>query len=271
MYQVSFKTPPPYNERDICIVTYNVSSFNHADHYVKNFQNISFMIGEKDPDIICFQEIWFDNILSLDSISKFLEMPYYSIGENGLGVKDLAVFSKYPIKYTEHQVYAKTHNGSMFCDIQFKDKMFRVVNCHLQTTNFNQKKDEVRKLKQIFQPRIFGKAIQSLYITISNNSKLRSEQALKVNSIIKISPYPTIVCGDLNETPSSFVYYKVKGNLKDGFKEAGKGFGATYKKLFGILRVDYIFHPSGFKCVNYVIEKAHYSDHYPVFGFYKIQ
>lgn len=271
MYQISFNTPPPYNERDICIVTYNVSSFNHADHYVKNFKNISFMIGEKDPDIICFQEIWFDNVLSLDSISKFLEMPYYSIGKNGLGVKDLALFSKYPIEYTEHQVYKNTHNGSMFCDIKFKNKTIRVVNCHLQTTNFNQKKEDVRKLKLVFQPRIFAKAVQNIYKTISKNSMFRSEQALRVNDIVKASPYPIIVCGDINETPSSFVFDKVKGDLKDGFKEAGKGFGATYKKLFGIIRVDYIFHSSDFECVNYLIEKAHYSDHNPVFGFYKIQ
>lgn len=270
MYQISFKPSPPYSERDICIATYNVSSFNYADKYTKNFQNISFMIGEKDPDIICFQEIWFDNILSLDSISKFLEMPYYSIGKNGLGVKDLAIFSKHPIKYTEHHVYAKTHNGSMFCDIQFKGKIFRIVNCHLQTSNFNQKKDEVRKLKQIFQPRIFAQAIQTIYLTISNNSKLRSEQALKVSSIAKSSPYPIIICGDINETPSSFVYQKVKSDLKDGFKDAGKGFGATYKKLFGILRVDYIFHSSDFECINFVIEKSNYSDHNPVFGFYQI-
>lgn len=270
MYQISFKTPPNFKERDICIATYNVSSFNNGHHYVKNFQNISFMFGEKDPDIICFQEIWYDNILTLDSISKFLEMPYYSIGENGLGVKDLAVFSKYPIKYTDHQVYPKTHNGSMFCDIQFKDKMVRVVNCHLQTTNFNQKKDEVRKLKQIFEPRVFAKAIQNLYKTITNNSKFRSEQALNVNYIVKTSPYPIIVCGDINETPSSFVYQKVKGELKDGFKEAGKGFGATYKKLFGILRVDYIFHSAQFECINFVIEKSNYSDHNPIFGFYRI-
>ena len=271
MYQISFKTPPPYNERDICIATYNVSSFNYADKYIKNFQNISFMFGEKDPDIICFQEIWFDKLLSLDSISQFLEMPYYAIGKNGLGVKDIAIFSKYPIKYTEDQVYENTHNGSMFCDIQFKNKTIRIVNCHLQTTNFNQKKEEVRKLKQIFQPRVFAKAVQNIYKTISNNSKFRSKQALRINYIVKKSPYPTIVCGDINETPSSFVYVKVKSDLKDGFKYAGKGFGATYKKLFGILRVDYIFHSSDFKCVNYLIEKINYSDHYPVFGFYKIQ
>ena len=271
MYQISFKTPPPYNQRDICIATYNVSSFDYADKYTKNFKNISFMFGEKDPDIICFQEIWFDKLLSLDSISQFLEMPYYAIGKNGLGVKDIAIFSKYPIKYTEDQVYENTHNGSMFCDIQFKNKTIRIVNCHLQTTNFNQKKEEVRKLKQIFQPRVFAKAVQNIYKTISNNSKFRSKQALRINYIVKTSPYPTIVCGDMNETPSSFVYVKVKGDLKDGFKYAGKGFGATYKKLFGILRVDYIFHSSDFKCVNYLIEKINYSDHYPVFGFYKIQ
>lgn len=271
MYQFPFKSHPPYNERDLCIVTYNVHSFNYTGSYKTNFKDISFLICEKNPDIICFQEIWFDNFLSLDSISKYLDMPYYSVGENGLGVKDYAIFSKYPILSTEHQKYKNTHNGSMFCDISIKEKIIRVVNCHLQTSNINQKKQEIEDLKQIFAPRIFAKAIQNLFKTITNNSSHRSKQALAINEIVQNTKYPIFVCGDINETPSSFVYSEVKGDLKDGFKEAGKGFGATYKKLFGLIRVDYIFHSSEVECVNYLVEKADYSDHHPVFGFYSFK
>ncbi|MBP1645539.1 MAG: Endonuclease/Exonuclease/phosphatase family protein [Bacteroidetes bacterium] len=269
MFQISFESPPAYKDRDICIATYNVKSFAYHGHYTENFKNIAFALAEKDPDVICFQEIWFDKKLSIDSITKFLEMPYYSIGKNGVGVKDLAIFSKYPIIKTKSQIYPNTHNGSMYCDVKIKDKTIRIINAHLQTSNFNQSKQEVEKLKQVFKPRIFAKAIQTIYITISENSKKRAQQALEINKIIKECPYSIFVCGDMNETPSSFVYEKVKDNLTDGFRQGGRGFGSTYRKLFGILRLDYIFNSKDYQCINYFSEKLPYSDHKPVFGFYK--
>lgn len=269
MVQISFRTHPDLDDRNICILTYNVDSFKFQHDYKTTFQNIAFIIGEKDPDIICFQEFWNSKDFPLDSISKFLGMPYYAIGKNGKGVKDLALFSKYPIENTEYQIYNNTHNGSMYCDLNFKGRLIRIVNCHLQTTNLNQKKNEIRQLKQITEPRVFSQALQNIYSTLSNNTIRRAEQALAVNKIVKSTKIPIIVCGDLNETPSSFVYNQVKDDLKDGFKEAGIGFGGTYKQFFRILRVDYIFHSSAFECVNYISENVDFSDHNPVFGFYK--
>lgn len=271
MFQFSFTKSPPLEDRDICVVTYNVKNFIYHGNYKTNFLNIALTLGEKDPDIVCFQEFWLHKELPIDSISTFLQMPYYALGKNGLGVTDVAIFSKYPIERTEHQEYKSTHNGSMFCDINIKGRKVRILNCHLQTTNLNQKREDISNLKQIFQPRTFAQAVQNIYSTISKNSSLRSEQALEVNKIVKRTSFPIIVCGDLNETPSSFVYNQIKGDLKDGFKESGRGFGATYKKLFGIIRVDYIFHSCAFSCVNYFSESVEYSDHNPVFGFYKFR
>ncbi len=271
MVQIPFKDPHPLEDRDLCIVTYNVNSFNYHHDYNTTLQNIAFAIGEKDPDIICFQEFWSSNDSILNSISKLIGMPYYVLGKNGKGVKDLALFSKYPIEKTEFQVYKDTHNGSMYCDLNFKGRLIRIVNCHLQTTNLNQKRGEIRKLKQITEPRVFSQALQNIYSTLSDNTTRRAEQALAVNKIVKATKIPIIVCGDLNETPSSFVYNQVKENLKDGFKEAGRGFGGTYKSFFRILRVDYIFHSSAFECVNYISDNIDYSDHNPVFGFYKFK
>lgn len=270
MFQINISSTPKYKDKDICILTYNVHNFNLDKDYKTNFQDIAFSIAEKDPDIICFQEFWKNKDYTIDSISKFLDMPYYSLGENGLKVPDLAIFSKYPIEKTESQVYKNTHNGSMYCDINFKGKKIRIINCHLQTTNINQQREEINKLKRIAEPRMFAQAVQSIYSTLMDNSFLRANQALGVKEIIKTTRIPIIACGDLNETPSSYVYNQVKGDLRDGFKEAGRGFGGTYKKIFKVLRVDYIFHSKNFRCINYFSESLDYSDHNPVYGFYKL-
>ncbi|MDR0971142.1 MAG: endonuclease/exonuclease/phosphatase family protein [Bacteroidales bacterium] len=281
MIQISFKTPPSYDDKDFSVVSYNVKSFTYKNDYKTSLNYIAFGISQKQPDIVCFQEFFLgidakleeipnrQNIL--DSIAHFLGMPYYALGKNGYGVSDLAIFSKFPITKTSSHIYENTHNGSMSCDINVRGKMIRVINCHLQTTNINQRRGEIAKLKDITRPRVFAQALQNLYETMSKNSIRRAAQAAYVNNFTKDPDIPTIVCGDLNETPSSFVYKQVKGDLADGFKEAGRGFGATYKKMFGIIRTDYIFNSSDLQCVNYVKEDLDYSDHIPIFGFYKFK
>ncbi len=52
---------------------------------------------------------------------------------------------------------------------------------------------------------------------------------------------PIIICGDMNNSAFSYVYRSVRGNLKDSFEEAGRGFGKTYNYRYYPARIDYIF------------------------------
>ena len=75
---------------------------------------------------------------------------------------------------------------------------------------------------------------------------------------------PTIVCGDFNDTPGSYVYRKVRGNYRDAFEEKGNGFGYTYKGLYRILRIDYILHSEELETLDYESPDVPWSDHNPV-------
>ena len=54
-------------------------------------------------------------------------------------------------------------------------------------------------------------------------------------------PYPIIVCGDFNDTPVSYTYNKIKGNLMDSFTISGVGIGDSYVKI-PMFRIDYIMY-----------------------------
>jgi endonuclease/exonuclease/phosphatase family metal-dependent hydrolase len=77
--------------------------------------------------------------------------------------------------------------------------------------------------------------------------------------------YPTIICGDLNNSPFSFVYRSVKGDLNDAFEEAGSGFGTTYSFKYYPARIDYIFVDKKFE-VKQFNSFPHFknSDHFPI-------
>ena len=92
----------------------------------------------------------------------------------------------------------------------------------------------------------------------------RAEQARTVRAEIEKSPYPVILCGDFNDTPSSYTYHKVAQKLEDAFVEAGNGMGKTYAGIFPSFRIDYIFHDTIFSANQFRTIKADYSDHYPV-------
>lgn len=87
---------------------------------------------------------------------------------------------------------------------------------------------------------------------LHENFKKRAAQAEHINQLISDSPYPTLVCGDFNSLPSSYVYQTVKGEkMNDGFQTCGHGYMYTFRYFKHLLRIDYILHSSEFQGVDY--------------------
>ena len=94
--------------------------------------------------------------------------------------------------------------------------------------------------------------------------KIRATQAQIVRQVIDTTRIPTIVCGDFNDTPSSYTYQHIKGNLKDSFKTRGNGYAYTFRGIHHLLRIDFILYSKEFKCTDYYSPKKEWSDHNPV-------
>ena len=92
----------------------------------------------------------------------------------------------------------------------------------------------------------------------------RSQQVERIIGHINETPHQTIICGDFNDTPMSYTYHTLAKNRKDTFKEAGKGFGATFVPVWPLLRIDYLLVPEDSQCITHTIHRSGLSDHYPV-------
>ena len=79
-----------------------------------------------------------------------------------------------------------------------------------------------------------------------------------------------IVCGDFNDTPISYCYKTIRGNMKDAFKESGLGFGISYHENKFLFRIDHIFYNNKIESYRAKVHKVTYSDHYPVTVYMKI-
>ena len=195
------------------------------------------------------------------------DWPYYyiPISPEGKHLLQLAVFSRYPIKEENLIVYPDSKNCSLWCDIEINGRIIRLFNNHLQTTEVSQNKRKLEKGLRTDDSQRVERAALGLIDGLHENFRKRAVQANTLKQLIAASPYPTIICGDFNSLPSSYVYHTVKGDkLQDGFQTSGHGYMYTFKFFKHLLRIDYILHSPELNSTDYFSPDLTYSDHNPV-------
>ncbi|MEI3108040.1 MAG: endonuclease/exonuclease/phosphatase family protein [Phocaeicola sp.] len=119
------------------------------------------------------------------------------------------------------------------------------------------------------QAREVGDEENQIYTQFTDNMEAniiqRAKQAKDIASLVNATETPVILCGDFNDTPGTFTYETLKGNLQDGFLSAGEGYGATYRGLHNLLRIDYLFHSPSLLALKYGTMSYDMSDHNPVY------
>mgnify|MGYP002508238419 FL=1 len=110
-----------------------------------------------------------------------------------------------------------------------------------------------------------GDRMRSIVERIATNSSVRADFVDTLCMVINESPYRRVVCGDFNDTPMSYVYGELIENLVDAFEQCGKGYGYTFRPMYGALRIDYILHSPELETENYMVDDAvELSDHLPI-------
>ena len=255
----------PNNKLPIRLASYNVGKFKSWDkfetqHYISEFLKNNYI------NIICFQEYREDTKLNAKILSSLLTLPHHTIsylpGSTTLGT---GIFSKYPILQSGNIPFDSKINDAIWADLQIGEQTIRVISCHLQTTNFSRKRklldDPIFQNTNIQQKE---EAILDITQELTKNFKIRATQAEMVRQVIDTTKIPVIVCGDFNDTPASYTYHHIKGELKDSFKERGNGYAYTFRGIHHLLRIDFIFYSSQFECVDYHSPELEWSDHNPV-------
>ncbi len=239
------------NSLNLKVATYNIHGFNYLyDDVSVNY--IADYISQEKVSILCMQEFMAHTLFNLNELKgAFDNLPFSTIHNDGTDEIGLAIFSKFPI-IAEGQIhFDSTNNAAQWADIEMPDgKSLRIINAHLQTTGISRSSDLT-----------IEKRIGILY----DNFVLRAKQADILRSLLDSTKTPVILCGDFNDTPSSYVYNRLMGdNMVDGFREAGSGLGSTFLKKFNLLRIDYIMYSREFEGIRYYSKQKTWSDHNPI-------
>lgn len=272
---------PAEKPADFRIMTYNVRVF---DRYLwsknkKTADNLLTYLKADMPDILCMQEFGYNNndekttesrILKAFSGYKYRYIAYTicTIGNKKQGI---AIFSKFPIIERGVIRFNGSHNFTIWADVVIKEKTFRLYSCHLQSIMLEKRGvDFVSHLETESNKDKIKAEVGNISMKMGAAFKERSRQAEIIHQAQKASPYPVIVCGDFNDTPASYSYAKVKGDLKDLFVQKGFWLGRTYNGEYPAFRIDYIFYNKYLYPVAYDRPKLPYSDHFPVVGSFRI-
>lgn len=272
LYQ--FGSQADVTEPNLKVMSYNVRIFNFYkwDNNTTSRDSILLFIESQKADVICLQEfLTLSNIpnKSQEHINrKLANTPYRHVSytheiNNGRKQFGIATYSKYPIINSGIIRFPNSINACNYSDIVREQDTFRVYNAHLQSIKLP--KDNYGLIDSLLT--IKGKnmdEVKAVSGKLRDAFKKRATQAEMIAKHISSSPYPVILCGDFNDTPVSYTYHKLRGNLTDSFQEGGKGLASTYRGQLPSFRIDYIFHDSRFKTQRFTTKRVDLSDHYPI-------
>lgn len=262
---------------DFSLMSYNVRLFdlyNWTGNKISREQMFDYF-RQTSPDIACFQEYYntssgqlsIHDSLMLNQRFQFAHL-YYAAKIKPDQNFGNATYSCYPIIAKNEVIFENTQNLILVTDIKINDDTLRVFNCHFQSVKFlredYQFMDSINKVGEKRRK----KGMKGLFNRLTKAAIMRAQQAEHVAKLIENSPYPSLVCGDFNDVPSSYVYHVLSKNLSDSHIIKNIGVGGTYNRFFPSNRIDYILFNHKLQCNGYTRNKVYWSDHYPIFGKY---
>jgi len=266
--------------KQFTVMTFNSSSMGLKDYKedisIKN--NIYYTIKESQPDILCLQEFYTNNRSGYtDHIADIREQLHYRYFYFTCDKTSwytwqygIILFSKYPIVNASAIPCGHSAVGSgssiLQADILMGSDTVRILTAQLKSYMFKSADYSFIEMKDPAVgegKNLAGKMRRTIY--------KRAEQARQLAALADASPYPAIVCGDLNDTPVSYTYNTISNNMQDAFLRYGFGLGRTLSFLSPTLRIDYIFAQPSFNILSYRTFKKKGLEHFPVMATFSLK
>lgn len=251
------------------VVDFNTHSFGAMENKEYDSQLFFETLNNIKPDIMCFQEFVsynteIDKKMFKQLMDEYKHFYKYNLqnDENKISGYSISILSRYPIvKSGFVERINEGGNTTIFADVVYKTDTIRIITTHLKSIAFDKKDFETVEEIKTNTEKIEVTEVKSIVGKLKRAFKIRAEQAELIKEFIGKSKHKIILTGDFNDSPASYAYNLIIGNMKDAFVESGSGFSSTYVGKMPSFRIDYILADKSFDIVNYKPYQLNFSDH----------
>ncbi len=258
------------------VMTFNTRSL--GDAHVKDIKEdlpVMNLVRDCGADVVLLQEYSFSTTTGhtqeqLHNSVKDI-YPYHHLLLN-YGRKDLsiAIYSKWPILKEEKIDSAeKKYTWTNYYELNVRGRRIAVVNCHLAHNAISRSNRKLYREQMAHFESDSLRQMEEGLREIGPSFRARAEQTGIINRYLhereNAKNLPLLICGDMNDTPTSFTYRSMRGKLGDAWEDAGLGPGISFKDAPFWFRIDHVFHSEHFRTLDAKVVKTETkSDHYPI-------
>ena len=256
---------PPAEEHPymISLMSYNVHQFQGNGKTVVKRDSIArgfiSLVSKEEPDVLCLQEYAaVKGVNVTDSLTLMGYNHYVGARKTSAGVPyGTTVFSKIPITFVK-----VIDNEKVLVELLHDGKRMRLLCVHMESYHLDGDDFEaVERMRHGDMQEEDRRTLGKVKNTILNHEREWNE---RIAPVLEGCTVPTVVAGDMNDIPWSWLYHRLTSNMKDCYTEKGVGFSTTYGDGFPAFRIDMVMHGEGIGTLSYRRIKTSLSDHYPV-------
>lgn len=268
-------------KRAFTIMTYNVSNFYDLTESYPGGINptISYILRE-DPDIVCMQELEYFSAYKYTMVTAeqidSLHRRYPFVVLNG---HTQGIMSKYPVEPLRLDFkYGVSGGGDMAAyRVLIEGEPVNIFNLHLGS--FLLTKADKKLYKDVTKLDIKDNAGElkmvkdSLLRKVMRTAVNHENQAEQLIRYIKRYGGPrTIVCGDFNDVPGSYVVRRLDDvGMRQVYSRVGFGPMLTFHANRFYFRIDHVLYRGALEPVKLERHTVPYSDHYPLITTFLIE
>lgn len=259
----------PLEKPQFTLMTWNILHGEDIEQHNSNINRSFEYILSSGADIVVLQELYNFSSKEIKVLPKELRDSLFKAYPFRVtdGLNDLCLLSKYPARILK--VSDKPYGSNYFYEayrLNILGRKLTILNVHLASYRLTEgERDFVEKMKSMsgtkssimdFKGTIYGK-LKAAFVDRSNHAE-------EIRQVIQGIRGPLIICGDFNDVPASWAYYKVKGDdMKDAFAETHFGPTFTYNLHHFYFHIDQILYRGPLQALKVDKGEIKSSDHFP--------
>ena len=265
------ETRSPFKVMSWNVRIFDLYNWSHSD---RTREEILDVIRVEDADILCMQEFLNEDKGKQPPVRDQLLKDYrftHMADEYTAHTKHghhfgIATFSTKPIiKKGAIHFPDDLNNLCLWTDIVIGNDTVRVYNAHLASLRFGDQDYRFMEDVEGASKTELEQGGKRILRRLKSGFIRRASQMEKITVHMRTSPHPVIWCGDMNDTPMSYSYHRLRElELSDAFVESGQGMGHTYIGAFPSFRIDHIMFGKELRSWDFLTLPEELSDHRPI-------